>query len=112
MDERRANARYPVGTAVADCRRLPMAWLHGNVASRVLDVSAGGARLVTKEGMAAGQTVRVRIAFPGTVEVIATDARVAWAYDARSGQSHVVGIGFAVDAGRILERVRRPRRRP
>lgn len=112
-DERRTSARYPVGNAVADCRRLPMAWLHGNVADRVLDVSAGGARLVTREALAAGQQVRVRIAFPGTPEAIETPARVVWSYDARSQTTHVVGIDFLAEASKVastLQRVRRPRR--
>lgn len=114
VEDRRAASRLPVGNAVADCRRLPMAWLRGNVAERVLDLSAGGARLVTREALAAGLQVRVRIGFPGTAEAIETPARVVWSYDARSQAAHVVGVDFLAEPSAVqsvLDRVRRRVRR-
>jgi hypothetical protein len=110
--ERRQTRRYAVGAARVDARRLPLPLLRSNVAQRVLDVSAGGARLLLTHPLEVGASLRVRVEFPGRDVALDTAADVVWSTGFSRQRHHIVGVAFRAHpalVARILERAMRQR---
>ena len=79
------------GTQVTCQRRT--ASPSSNLALLVLDISQGGARLVTHERLEEGEEVEVSLLPPGSTREYHLPGRVAWCLDTADG-SHVVGVRF------------------
>ncbi len=99
-----------------------------NLGSRLLDVSAGGACLVTVGRLREGLPVLIEIAFPATRDLFRAKAAICWSRTVESTGSerrtaHVAGLRFGevlearggkvapVAGERALEASREPRRR-
>lgn len=110
--DRRVTARFPVGNAHVDTRKIPLAFLQPNIAAKVLDVSETGAKIATTSAVAVGQKLRVRIDFPNAygVEKIDAIAKVVWVRAGRG--TAVVGIDFVAESKAavraVIQRMKNP----
>ncbi len=110
--DRRVSARFPVGNAHVDTRKIPLAFLQPNIAAKVLDVSETGARISTTSVVAIGQKLRVRIEFPNAygVEKIDAIAKVVWVRAGRG--TAVVGVDFVPESKAavrgVIQRMKNP----
>ncbi len=89
---RTAPRRNPKGSTKAVCRKGGLG-LGPNIARAVLDVSEGGARMLVKEALQAGDEVEISLSSLSTLHDVVRVGEVVWAVPAADG-SCCVGVQF------------------
>ena len=98
--ERRHEERMRRPRVKASCVRLDMTYPFGasNVASTLLDVSTGGARIVSTKPLEEGEPVSIRLDAPNRRRSVSMPGEVRWIEPAPAGhsapKSYVAGVRF------------------
>jgi hypothetical protein len=99
-DNRRRHARFQVtSTQVMLFRNglLTALNLGSNKARKVVDLSAGGARILVTEKISVQQKVRVKITLEKYQDQIEIDGEVKWCFPCTNKKDFFVGIKFSTD---------------
>ncbi len=99
-DNRRRHARFQVSSTQVLLFRnglLTTLNLGSNKARKVVDLSAGGARILVTEKLTVKQRVRLKITLEKYQDEIDIDGEVKWCFPSTNKKDFYVGIKFTTD---------------
>jgi hypothetical protein len=99
-DNRRRHARFQVSSTQVLLFRnglLTALKLGSNKARKVVDLSAGGARILVTEKLSVKQKVRLKITLEKYQDEIDIDGEVKWCFPSTNKKDFYVGIKFTTD---------------
>ena len=99
-DNRRRHARFQVSSTQVLLHRdgfLAALNLRSNKARKVCDLSAGGARILVTEKIAAKQKVKLKITLEKYQDEIEIGGEVKWCIPSTNKKDFYIGVKFATD---------------